>query len=189
MPELTEKQIAVSLTQRIASGDKSAESEMVERYSRGLLFIIKHTCRETSTANDLAQDTWRIVLEKVRKGELRDASKLPCFIIQIGKNLCLMNYRKIKKEMQVYEKSVLDNDRCCTEPDIELDKVYTKSAVQKAVSEMTIERDRDLLNRYFIQENTKKEICNALRLDCVHFDRVLYRAKQRFKIVWQSLSV
>ena len=46
---------------------------------------------------------------------------------------------------------------------------------------MTVKRDRDLLLRYYVHEEEKPEICRALGLDSLHFNRVLYRAKQRFR--------
>ena len=58
------------------------------------------------------------------------------------------------------------------------------------VSEVTdsMERDRDLLILYmfYIQEREKPEICEILSLSSLHFSRVLFRARQRFKLKWET---
>ena len=53
---------------------------------------VSHPAR--ADADDLHQETFRVVLEKVRAGELREPEKLPGFIRQIAKNLCIADYRK-----------------------------------------------------------------------------------------------
>ena len=46
---------------------------------------------------------------------------------------------------------------------------------------MPVERDRDLLIRLYVYDQDKEEICRELGLDSLHFNRVLFRAKGRFK--------
>ena len=55
------------------------------------------------------------------------------------------------------------------------------SAVQLILESLPNPRDRALLEAYYIQEKDKSEICEALDLGERHFDKVLYRAKQRFR--------
>ena len=62
-------------------------------------------------------------------------------------------------------------------------------AVRQLLESMTVERDRELLRRYYIYDEDKPQICRALGLDSLHFNRVLYRAKNRFReILEQSVD-
>jgi RNA polymerase sigma-70 factor (ECF subfamily) len=85
---------AAALALRIRAGDAAAESELVERYSRGVRFLLSELTRNPARVDDLYQETFRLVLEKVRAGELREAEKLPGFIRQIAKNLFVADCRK-----------------------------------------------------------------------------------------------
>ena len=63
----------------------------------------------------------------------------------------------------------------------------TLSAVHDLLNAMPVARDRELLIRLYVYDQDKQEICHALGLDSLHFNRVLFRAKKRFrKIVEES---
>ena len=62
----------VELVRRILAGDPAAEREMVDRYSRGVRFLLLQLTRNPAWADDLYQETFRLALEKVRGGELRE---------------------------------------------------------------------------------------------------------------------
>ena len=53
------------LVSRILSGDRQAEAELVDRYSRGVALIIRRETRDASQADDLYEETFCIVLEKI----------------------------------------------------------------------------------------------------------------------------
>src|ERR1044072_7592127 len=57
-----EAEIATDLVRRIAAGDTAAESALVERYSRGLLYLLKRLGGPPDLADDLHQEAFRIVL-------------------------------------------------------------------------------------------------------------------------------
>ena len=46
---------------------------------------------------------------------------------------------------------------------------------------MNVERDKEILRRYFVFEQDKPLICQALDLTPDQFDKVLYRARNRLK--------
>ncbi|MCP4654160.1 MAG: CHAT domain-containing protein [bacterium] len=88
------------LVRRIRAGDSEAEREMVERYSRGVTFLLLELTGRPDRADDLHQETFRLVLEKVRAGELREPDKLPAFIRQLAHNLFIAEYRhQVKRRM------------------------------------------------------------------------------------------
>ena len=82
------------LVQRILSGDPEAESELVQRFSRALRFLLGRLTRDEAAAEDLYQETFRLVIEKVRRGELREAERLPGFVSSLARNLFLGSVRR-----------------------------------------------------------------------------------------------
>ena len=43
------------------------------------------------------------------------------------------------------------------------------------------ERDREILKRFYVQEEDKESICSYLGVDSTHFNRVLFRARRRLR--------
>lgn len=53
--------------------------------------------------------------------------------------------------------------------------------VRRLIGELPTDRDRQLLLRFYVAEEEKERICSDLGLDSLHFNRVLFRARHRFK--------
>jgi len=53
--------------------------------------------------------------------------------------------------------------------------------VRRLIGELPTDRDRQLLLRFYVAEEEKESICADLGLDSLHFNRVLFRARHRFK--------
>src|SRR3954451_5524258 len=67
-----EAEIATDLVRRIAAGDGAAEAALVERYSRGVLYLLRRLGAPPELADDLHQETFRIVIERLRRQGLED---------------------------------------------------------------------------------------------------------------------
>lgn len=171
------------LVQRIRDGDRQAETAMVERYSRGVRFVLLGLTKDPSYADDLHQETFRLVVEKVRRGELREPESLPAFIRQLARNLFIADYRKKARGPEI--NSV--DDQVFVPPDpgpsplAHLLHKERAGIVRTLLEELKPVRDREILIRYFIAEQEKDEICADFGLSSRHFNRVLHRARQRLK--------
>jgi RNA polymerase sigma-70 factor, ECF subfamily len=171
---------AARLVQRIRSGDAQAEAEMVERFGRGVRFLLLQRT-DAARADDLFQETFRLALEKVRAGELREPEKLPGFIRQIAKNLFIADYRKASK------RSTEDLDEVHPPADpapSQLDQVLQNEdaqLVRKLLGELEPARDREVLFRFYLAGESKEQICARLELSSVQFNLVIHRARQRFR--------
>lgn len=155
---------------------------MVERYSRGVTFLLRELTGDAARADDLHQETFRLVLEKVRGGELREPDKLSAFIRQIARNLFIAEYRKDAREPTVGgDRAVAVSPARDPNPLKRLLDKESARIVRRLLEDLEPRRDREILLRYFVAEHTKAEICQDLSLSSLHFNRVLYRARQRLK--------
>ena len=172
------------LVRRILAGERSAESELVDRYSRGVRFLLLELTRDPARADDLHQETFQLVIQKVRDGELREPDKLPAFIRQLARNLFLGEVRKHAKQPVV---SGGGGEDIAPPPDpapSALARLLAKenaTLVRRLLADLEPERDRELLFRFFVAEHRKEEICETLGLTSLHFNRVLHRARQRLR--------
>ncbi len=181
--ERPESEVAVELAQRIRGGDRTAEEELVRRYSRGLLFHLRRTAGNPDLADDLHQETFRVVLERLRSGSLGDPGRLAGFILGTGRNLFLGGWRKSARRGEGTAVDAAEADLPDPVPD-PLDHVLQEEEIRKVrrlIGEMGTDRDRQILFRFYVAEEDKARICADLGLDSLHFNRVLFRARQRFK--------
>jgi RNA polymerase sigma-70 factor (ECF subfamily) len=154
---------ARELVNRIEAGDGFAESELVEQFARSVKLILVKRTGSDQLANDLCQDTFVVTLKKLRAGGLKKPRSLWAFIRQTAVNISIDHYRK--------EKRYIHQD----------DGII--SVLEAALEQLPVSRDRDILRRFYLADEDKAKICSDLELSRTHFDRVLYRARQRMRIL------
>src|SRR5262249_52864603 len=91
---VTESGSPADLVRRILAGERSAEDELVCRYSRGVSIIVRRIARDPALTEDICQEAFRLVLEKVRRGEVREAERLSGFICNLARNLAIDHFRQ-----------------------------------------------------------------------------------------------
>lgn len=186
MPEVllerTEAEVAADLVRRIQAGDAAAETELVERYSRGLLYVLRRMAGDPALAEDLHQETFRIVLERLRVRGLEEPERLAGFLHRTAKNLFVAGYRKGVRRKTDGEAAGMEGvPDPAWGPLHEAVRQEEAALVRRLIGELDTDRDRQILYRFYIAEEDKERICADLELSSLHFNRVLFRARQRFK--------
>ncbi len=174
--------IAADLVRRIQGGDRQAEDEMIERYSRGVLFLLRRLSGSADVAEDLHQETFRVVLERLRGPGLEDPGRLVGFVQGTARHLFLgKNRKRLRRKTDAAGDSLPDGaDPAPSQLDSTL-RGEQAMLVRRMLAELQPERDRRVLYRFYLAEEDKDRICVDLGLSHKHFNRVLYRARQRFK--------
>lgn len=170
------------LVARIQAGDRRAEERVVELYGRGVAILLDRHTNGRPEAQDLFQDTFRLVLEKLRKGELREPAALPGFVVQIARSLAIEHYRKAaRRKTETDSEAGAEAVAPHPSPLGELLDRENASLVRRVLGELANERDREILLRYYIAEEDKDRIAADHGLTSLQFNRVLHRARQRYK--------
>ena len=176
------KRKSIDLVKRIHAGDMLAEGELVQFYGRGLLLMLEQRTQDQQLAADLYQDTFVIVIERLRKKLLNEPHKLGAFIYGTGRNLLVGDLRK-----KIRRKTFADTDIVSETADRNSGPLQNVSRddeeriIHQIISSMRSKRDRTLLIRFYIDEEEKEKICLELNLSSLHFNRVLFRARRRFR--------
>lgn len=183
MPQPVEqaKGQGVGLVARIERGDRQAEDELVSRYARGVRLILLKRTGDPQVAKDLGQDTFVVVIRKLRARELRDASKLASFINRVAVNISIDYFRKERRFVRSPDGIIGLNAPHIDRQDKELDFNAARAQLKGVLKKLGIGRDREILWRFYLSDDDKQAICRDLGLSPAHFDRVLYRAKQRMR--------
>lgn len=181
-PEPDEAGIATGLVRRIAAGDAAAEEALVQRYSRGLRYLLQRLGASPELADDLHQETFRIVLERLRQKGLDEPAGLAGFLRGTARNLVLAERRKTARRRTDTDFEKLEQTVHPARGQLSSVLLDEEAAiVQRLIGELPTDRDRQLLLRFYVAEEEKESICADLGLDSLHFNRVLFRARQRFK--------
>jgi len=179
-----ERETAISLVDRISNSDRQAEAEIVERYSRGLRYLLRRRTRDPQLAEDLLQETWTIAIVKIRQSGLTDPGRLAGYLRGIAHNLALGELRRVNRQSTSVNSEIVDliaDDS--PSPFAKASRAEVCGHVRDLLDDLSQDRDREILMRFYVQDEDKQSICNALNVDSQHFNRVLFRAKKRFKDV------
>jgi RNA polymerase sigma-70 factor (ECF subfamily) len=179
------------LVRRIMAGDGRAEEELIGHFGEGLLFLLRRWTRDPSTAEDLYQETVRLALEKIRRGEVREPDKLPGFLRSLAKNLSIHHYRRraVRGERE-RDLDEADVDGVASQDPLDqltrLLRAEKAALVRRVIGEMPQERDRQVLFRFYIGEEDKERICADLELTGPELNVVLFRARQRYRKLFEE---
>lgn len=178
----------MQLAEQIREGQPEAEAALVERYARGVRIVLQRHTRTRVEAEDLFQDTFRLAVVKLRAGELRDASKLSGFLSSLARNLATEHYRKaIRRKTDANSEAVEaesgngDHAQAHGSPLRDLLRSEEAQLVRRTLEELGTERDREILFRFYLADEDKDTIAADHGLSSLQFNRVLHRARQRYK--------
>lgn len=181
----TPEQIVAAIHQ----GDRKAEAVLLERFYRKVLYILRKRTRDDESARDLCQEAFRITIERLRREPLAEPEKLAAFIHSIATKLNISDVRKAERRQTYPDSDMLElvPDQRAGQ-DVELDRQRAAIAVRLLLAELSNERDQMILQRFYIDERDKEEICAELALDHRHFDKVISRARTRFRDLIETSS-
>jgi RNA polymerase sigma-70 factor (ECF subfamily) len=185
-PKTNDLEECATLVRRIISGDGSAETELVHRYKRGLSAILLRSAGQRSVAEDLMQDTFQLALEKIRRGDVREPERLSGFICNIARNLAIDHFRQTSRHERL-QRELSPNSVSAADPLQQVLAAERTTIVRRILEELRPVRDRQVLYRFYIAEQDKEQICGELGLTSLHFNRVLFRARERYRELYAKL--
>ena len=169
------------LVRKIAAGNREAESSLVSIYRENLINMLYGLTADRYRAEDFAHEAFIVVLTKLRRDELKDPSKLSSYIYQTAKFIYFGWLRRFDNRVEL--RDVVDDleiSEICLEG--EYFRSEQSELLQTSIAEMRVERDREVLLRRYVHEQTQSEICDALLLSVKHYNRVVSRARGRLKV-------
>ncbi|HKR63147.1 MAG TPA: sigma-70 family RNA polymerase sigma factor [Thermoanaerobaculia bacterium] len=182
MAEEPEAIVARELVERIHSGDAGAEHELYLRYGPPVMRMLQALTRNRWFAEDTHQETFAIVLRRLRRRPLDDPAALGHFLRQTARKLVMASNRKKRRREETEIGGAALEEFIDPEPG-QLVRVIRKEErdfVHRALQRIEPVRYRQLLLRFYLHEEAKESICREMGLTAVHFNRVLFRARRSF---------
>jgi RNA polymerase sigma factor (sigma-70 family) len=169
-----------ALVEKIRVDDQSGMEELYRVFSRGVRFYL---CRQLGPQDleDKVHDTFLIVVQAVRKGELREPERLMGFVRTVVRRQVAGHIDQAvhARRQQVEIESgttVVDLNRDPEEKAIQQQHEDIARRVLNSISK----RDREILTRFYLLEQSQQQICDQMNLTETQFRLLKSRAKARF---------
>jgi RNA polymerase sigma-70 factor, ECF subfamily len=169
-----------ALVEKIIVDDQSGMEELYRVFSKGVRFYL---CRQLGPQDleDKVHDTFLIVVQAVRRGELREPERLMGFVRTVVRRQVAAHIDQAvhNRRQQVGLDSgirVVDMNR-----DPEENAIHRQYAqIAKRVLNSISKRDREILTRFYLLEQSQEQICDQMHLTETQFRLLKSRAKSRF---------
>lgn len=168
------------LVQNIRAGDANAMEKLYQVFARGIRLYL---CRQLGLqdVDDKVHDTFLIVVQAIKNGELREPDRLMGFVRTIARRLVAghidqMVHRR-RDNVPVESGIAISDDAATPEQDVlGREKVDIMFEVLRDMSG----RDRDILTRFYLYEESQETISREMDLTPTQFRLLKSRAKARF---------
>ena len=157
------------------------QDELYLRYRRPLMQVFLQRRIDRDTAEDLLQRTFVQAIKKIRSEGLEDPSKLGGYLYRTACKLATAYWRGELARRHENDRELLSNLRDeALSLEESIDHDLLAKYVRELMEELPIARDREVLRRFYLQEESRASIRESLHLTDVQFNQVLWRARQRF---------
>ncbi|MGP8245681.1 MAG: RNA polymerase sigma factor [Bryobacteraceae bacterium] len=168
------------LVARIQGGDQEALEELYRVFSRGIRFYL---CRQLGSQDldDKVHDVFLIITQAIQKGELRQPERLMGYVRTIVRRQVAIHIDaavQARRNQASLEVGSVVRDR---QPDPERIAIERQSLeLAMRILNSIPERDREVLVRFYLREQSQEQICQELKLSSTQFRLIKSRAKARF---------
>lgn len=168
------------LVSRVQSGSPSGIHDLYLVFSAAVRRFLSRNLGGQDT-EDRLHDVFLLVLHSVRTGGLRDPRKLLPFIYAVVRRRVASAVTEISRERQQSGDSGRLDVFATADLDPEQHYIRTErlTCVDEVLSALRPE-EREILRRYYMEEQLTPEICGEMKLSINRFHRLRSRAKERF---------
>jgi RNA polymerase sigma-70 factor (ECF subfamily) len=159
---------------------RTAEHGLRREDLAGLKSLLERHCRSAAIAEDLLSEALETSLRKLRNGEIAEPEKLLGYVYRVALN----HWRNLRRSPGATRgtsadlESVPDEEPAATVP---IERAHWARLMREVLAELPTPRDRELIVSFYLEEQDKDAICKRLGLGGEHFNRVVHRARERFR--------
>lgn len=170
----------VDLVGRIRDGRIDGMAELYQLFSKGIRFYL---CRQLGPQeiDDKVHDTFVVVVQAIRKGELREPQRLMGFVRTVVRRQVAAHIDRVVHSRR--EQTELDSGARVPDPRGNPEEAamfrQRNALIKQVLGELTA-RDREILTRFYLREESQEQICAEMSLSETQFRLLKSRAKARF---------
>ena len=169
-----------SMVERIQANDPSGMEELYSVFCTGIRFYL---CRQLGPQDldDKVHDAFLTIAQSIRRGDLREPERLMGYVRTV-----------VRRQVAGYIGTAVEARRTLVDPDhgaILRDRKPDpeRAAIEQENNVLAMRvlntlprRDREVLVRFYLQEQSPRQICRDMQLTATQFRLTKSRAKARF---------
>ena len=168
------------LVEQIQRGEPSGMEELYRVFGRGVRFYLFRNLGPQEL-EDKMHDTFLIVVQAIRRGELREPERLMGFIRtvvrrQVAAHIDHMVH--VRRDTTAIEPTTIVPDRAGTPEDDAIGK--ERFELMFRILKGMKPKDREILTRFYLREESQEQICSEMDLSETQYRLLKSRAKARF---------
>ena len=170
--------------ERLREGDPSTEQHFVAYFDQLLRIKLRAKLLPFETVEDLRQETYIRTLLQIRRNGIRQPERLGAFVNSICNNVLQEFYRTRNRSSPLDETQYEKPDPSVNQEGLMV-TTQIKHRVRQVLEELP-ERDRQLLQAFFLEEKEKDEVCREFGVDRDYLRVLLHRAKDKFRLLYEK---
>jgi len=165
---------------RLAHGETETATNFIAYFTKLLVMKLRARMRSSNEAEDVAQETLYRVLQYLKKhGGIDHPERLGAFVNSVSENVVLEFFRDGRRFQQVPENTPEPVEQAFS-AEVNCITVERKEMVRRMLATLR-KNDRVVLERVFLLEQDKDQICSDLKIDRNYLRVRVHRALGRFR--------
>jgi len=146
----------------------------------GIRCLLERRCGSAAVAEDLLSEALETSLRKLHDGEIANPEKLAGYVYRVALN----RWRNLRRSGQVTRTRSAGLDDLPSDeppPAAPIEQAHWAKLMREILGQLPTPRDRELIVAFYLEEEDKDAVCARLGLSAEHFNRVVHRARERFR--------
>jgi len=177
------------LVPKLIRRDPDAMDQLYRVFRSDVRYYISRDVR-FEEVDDLVHDTYLAVVQAIQQGQLRDPERLMGFVRTVARRavfaqieITIQERRKSGNER--FQESLVDHHH--QSPESRTLRLEETDFIREVLASLD-ERDREILNRCYMEHQTAEQVCEEMGLTTTQFRLLKNRAKGRFGDTGRSLA-
>lgn len=151
-------EVPAGLAERIGTGDRAAEAELVDYFSPRVFAILCARTQDREASRDLLHDALIGILKALRQGELRDTEKLPAFVASVARNIA---HTHLRGRARARLSDPIEDDIAAPSDGNAFEEAQRRDRVRRALLQLEA-TDREILTRILADGQKLAAIARSL---------------------------
>ena len=172
----------------IVQGEQDAERQL---YLRAYPLLVRQIGLWVGVeeAEDIAQEAFMLLLQRLRSGALSEPERTYGYLSAVARNMAKAQRRKQARRATVADtESIEALPAPDADPLSDLQRQARARYAHDLLSELKVDRDREVLNLLWLQDLERNQVCELLSLSPRQLSRVYYRSKARLREVAMGMG-
>lgn len=160
--------------------------QFIRQHYAGLHALLQSRIGDANVAADMLNEAVATAITHTQQGRIAQPERLAGYVFRVALNL----YRNYAREFDNRPELRAGSQDLQAIPSSgaggEALESHVVREVRAIVLSLPTARDREIVTRFYLDEEDKDDICRSLGISPLHFNRVIFRARQRLKVLLEE---